>query len=185
MFGRAETADRQYGQTEWRLIVMACALYLTIVTVFLMVHGGWTTPDLIVPALFFFALALGRGKAFLADWVPFLFIVLSYEEASGIAYKTIHMVHSVDVIALEQRLFGAPIPSIRLQQRFYHPNGVMPWDVLAACVYLLHFAVPVGVGFWIFWQAPNMFEAWRARYRIAARQDVSAIPVEATFQPHR
>lgn len=105
-------------------------------------------PQWVVLALLVVALAMGRGRQFVVDWAPFLLLFFAYEVMRGFAAKTGFPIH--DVSPLERALFGGAIPTIWLQQHFYDPARISPWDWAGMVLYFLHFAVPVLVGF-IFW----------------------------------
>ena len=105
-------------------------------------------PEFVVLALLLIAIALGRGRTFVVDWLPFLVLFLAYEEMRGFAAKTGFAPH--DLSGLERFVFGGTIPTLLLQHAFYHP-GVVSWqDVVAMFFYFMHFPLPIVVGFY-FW----------------------------------
>src|SRR2546423_2310944 len=94
------------------------------------------------------ALVLGRAKLFLADWIPFLILFLSYEYLRGLGGQVGMPVH--DVTALERLISFGLVPSLALQQAFYHAGQVSWYDIAATMFYFLHFAFPLGLGY-LFW----------------------------------
>ncbi|MDR0358131.1 MAG: phosphatase PAP2 family protein [bacterium] len=111
-------------------------------------RGVSIEPQWVVLALLLIALAVGRGKQFIFDWLPFLVLFLAYEMMRGFATKTGFAPH--DVGALETWLFDGHLPTVWLQHALYRPAQIMLWDWLAMGIYFMHFALPIAVGF-IFW----------------------------------
>lgn len=148
------------GTTEWRLIAAGFVLYLTIVTVLLVIDGYFPTIDLLAVAFFPIALVLRRGRTFLADWIPFGFLLLAYEEFRGLAFQWNAHVHVGDIAGLEQRLFGSPLPTIRLQEALYHAGQVGAVDVLTTGLYFVHFVGVLGLAFWL-WLRHDRRTYWR------------------------
>src|SRR6059058_39257 len=105
-------------------------------------------PEWVVLALLVIAIALGRGKTFIADWAPFLLLFFAYEAMRGFAAKTGFAPH--DLSGLEQVAFGGMLPTLTLQHAFYRVETVSPQDVIAMFFYFMHFPMPIVVGF-VFW----------------------------------
>ncbi|TMF23031.1 MAG: hypothetical protein E6I31_05985 [Chloroflexi bacterium] len=59
--------------------------YLAVVTLFLVfvLHLS-VSPERLLILMLIAALVLGRAKLFLADWIPFLILFLSYEYLRGL-----------------------------------------------------------------------------------------------------
>ena len=131
-----------------RLILAGSAAYLALIFGVMLWRGISIEPEWVVLALLLVAIALGRGRSFIVDWLPFLVLFLAYEEMRGFAAKTGFAPH--DLSGLERLVFGGAIPTLVLQHAFYHP-GVVSWqDVLAMFFYFMHFPLPIVVGFY-FW----------------------------------
>ena len=94
------------------------------------------------------ALVLGRAKLFLADWIPFLVLFLSYEYLRGLGGKLGMPIH--DVTSLERLISFGQVPTLVLQQAFYHAGQLSWYDFAATMFYFLHFAFPLGLGY-LFW----------------------------------
>ena len=105
-------------------------------------------PEWVVLALLLIAVAMGRGKTFLADWLPFLLLFFAYEAMRGFASKTGFAPH--DLSGLERAAFGGTLPTLTLQHQFYDPSRVGWQDLVAMSFYFMHFPLPIVVGF-IFW----------------------------------
>lgn len=96
--------------------------------------------------LLFAALIVKKTRAFILDWIPFLFILLSYDFLRGFADNLGQRVHLLELIEMEQKLFGQ-IPTLTLQTALYTPSQPSWLDFLLTLVYFLHFALPLGFGF--------------------------------------
>jgi membrane-associated phospholipid phosphatase len=131
-----------------RLLWLGIALYLGVVFGVMLWRGISIEPQWVVLTLLLVAVALGRGKAFLTDWLPFLVLFFGYEVMRGFAAKTGFAPH--DVSPLERALFGGSLPTLTLQHWFYDPSRVAVWDVAGMVLYFLHFPLPIVVGF-VFW----------------------------------
>jgi len=131
-----------------RILLVGSGLYLALIFGVMLWRGISIEPEFVVLALLLVAIALGRGRSFIVDWLPFLILFLAYEEMRGFASKTGFAPH--DLSGLERLVFFGTIPTLTLQHAFYHP-GVVSWqDVVAMFFYFMHFPLPIVVGFF-FW----------------------------------
>jgi membrane-associated phospholipid phosphatase len=131
-----------------RLLWLGIALYLGLIFGVMLWRGISIEPQWVVLALLLVAVALGRGRAFLTDWLPFLVLFFGYEIMRGFASKTGFAPH--DVSGLERLLFAGSLPTITLQHWFYDPARIAIWDWAGMILYFLHFPLPIVVGF-VFW----------------------------------
>src|SRR5687767_11751908 len=79
---------------------------------------------LILPTLFF-----NRIRNFVFDWIPFLFILLSYDFLRGFADNLIPRVHYQELINFDLLMFGT-LPTVTFQQWFFDPNNLGLHDYL-------------------------------------------------------
>jgi membrane-associated phospholipid phosphatase len=131
-----------------RLLWIGVGLYLGLIFGVMLWRGISIEPQWVVLALLLVAVALGRGRAFLVDWLPFLVLFFAYEIMRGFAGRAGFPVH--DVSGLERDLFGGTLPTLTLQHAFYDPNRIAIWDWIGMVLYFLHFPLPIVVGF-VFW----------------------------------
>ena len=144
----SEKTEPRPAPQRSRLILAGSAAYLALIFGVMLWRGISIEPEWVVLALLLVAIALGRGRSFIVDWLPFLVLFLAYEEMRGFAAKTGFAPH--DLSGLERLVFGGAIPTLVLQHAFYHP-GVVSWqDVVAMFFYFMHFPLPIVVGFY-FW----------------------------------
>jgi hypothetical protein len=134
---------------------VAFALYMALCTALLIALGIPIQPDryfivLLVPVLF-----VRRARRFVLDWAPFLLLLFSYEFLRGLAGR-VGQVHYLTAIRFDSLVFGAP-PTIFLQQRFFHDDGLSAYDYLAAVLYLLHFVTPLSFAYLLWLRGPERF----------------------------
>lgn len=139
----------QPGRRSW-LIPSIVGGYLAAVTLFMVfvLHLS-VSPERFLILMLIAALVLGRGKRFLADWIPFLVLFLSYEYLRGLSGKVGMPIH--DVTPLERLVSLGQVPTLILQHALYRAGEVHWYDIGATMFYFLHFAFPLGVGYllWI------------------------------------
>ncbi len=123
---------------------------MTGITAYLLTHGGWPTPDYLIPPLMLIAVASGRGWAFVADWGPFLLLILSWQATAGLADQMGRPVHLLEPAEADRALFGGYLPTVELQHRFFHHERASWYDWAATLQHGLHFVLPVAVG-WMLW----------------------------------
>ena len=143
----SELDKRPRGRPRY-LLAAGTGAYLLLIFGVMLWRGISIEPEFVVLALLLIAIALGRGRSFIVDWIPFLVLFLAYEEMRGFAAKTGFAPHDLSV--LERFVFGGTIPTLVLQHAFYQPGVVSPQDVIAMFFYFMHFPLPIVVGFY-FW----------------------------------
>jgi membrane-associated phospholipid phosphatase len=131
-------------------LVPAVILYVIAVSAFSIWRGISVSPDYFVIILLLGAIALGRWKAFVVDWLPFVALFLGYEILRGLAGSSGIEVHYSGPIEADDFLFLGHQPTVWLQQHLYQPGVVSVLDVIATLFYFCHFAYPLTLGF-VFW----------------------------------
>ena len=101
----AQLPASEHGRSVRRLTLGILVVYLGIIVVLMIVRQVKPTPDLFVLFASAVAVMLGRGRAFVRDWIPFLVIVIAWEAMRGIADDFGAEVHSDSIIAVERGLF--------------------------------------------------------------------------------
>src|SRR5437879_7498900 len=91
------------------------------------------SPERLLILMLIAALVLGRARLFLADWIPFLVLFLSYEYLRGLGGKFGMPIH--DVTGLERWISFGRVPSLELQQGFYHAGPARLYDAAAPLLY--------------------------------------------------
>jgi membrane-associated phospholipid phosphatase len=124
--------------------------YLTFIVSFMVLRHAAVTADLFVVFVSVIAVMLGRGRAFVRDWAPFLLIFLAWEAMRGIANQFGAQVQSDSVIAVERFISFGVLPPAELQRIFHTPGTVGPLEITTASIYAAHFLLPLCVAF-ILW----------------------------------
>jgi membrane-associated phospholipid phosphatase len=96
------------------------------------------------------AVLMGRGKAFVRDWGPFVLIFLAWEAMRGVANTFGQTVQSDSIIAVERALFFGIVPPVELQAALHQPGRVNGLDIGLSLVYISHFFFPLAMAF-VFW----------------------------------
>lgn len=74
------------------------------------------------------------------DWLPLISVILVYDMLRGIADGLLFHQREVPQIKIEAALFGKPVPTVWLQQHFWHgANHLHWWDYAAWFLHLTHF----------------------------------------------
>jgi len=134
----------------WRragVLVPAVLIYIVALTTFLIWRGISVSPDYFVFILLFGAIVLGRARAFIVDWLPFVAIYLGYEFLRGLAGSSGIPVHYVEVIDADRAVGLGVVPTVWLQQLLYHRGHESVLEYAATLFYFLHFAYPLLLGY--------------------------------------
>jgi membrane-associated phospholipid phosphatase len=129
------------------LTIALFVIYIIGMTALMIWQGIGIAPDRYAAILLLGSLLVRRTRAFLLDWIPFLFILITYDFLRGFADNTINRVHYLELIEAERFLFNGQIPTIWLQDLLFVPGRISWYDFLATISYFLHFALPLGFGF--------------------------------------
>ena len=126
-------------------------LYMVGVSLFMLLHRLWFSPDQFVVFAMIGVVFLGRGKAFVRDWAPFLLFYFAYEFLRGIVPIVNHYVHIWPMIRFDETVFGG-IPDVFLQSHLYTPGAIHWYDYLAVTSYISYFVVPMlaAYAFWLY-----------------------------------
>jgi membrane-associated phospholipid phosphatase len=133
-----------------RFLVPAVIAYVVATTAFLIWRGISVSPDYFVFILLLGAVALGRWKSFIVDWMPFVALFVGYEFLRGFAGNSGIPAHYTEVIAIDRVLGLGVLPTTRLQDLFYRGEGTSLLDDVTTLFYFLHFAYPLTLGY-VFW----------------------------------
>jgi hypothetical protein len=132
---------------------MACALGL-----YFILHPTWPTPDKLLVFLTFCFMAFGQAWAMLKRLLPFGALLLVYESFRGIVSHINHKVNFTWMIDVDKLLFGGSLPTVKLQEWFYH--GTLQWyDFIFYMTYMLHFVLPLGLALLVWKLRPAHY--WR------------------------
>jgi hypothetical protein len=130
------------------MLVAGSLLYLGLVFGVMLWRGIEIEPQWVVLALLVIAVALGRGRQFVFDFLPFLLLFFAYEVMRGFASKTGFAPH--DLSLLERTVFFGHLPTLALQSALYRADRVGWLDLMGIFFYFMHFVLPLAMGF-VFW----------------------------------
>jgi membrane-associated phospholipid phosphatase len=81
---------------------------------------------------------------FARDWAPVALLLVIYNFSRGFADNGATP-HAYELAYFDRWLFGGEVPTIWLQERYYDPDRLFWWDVVASWVYFSHFVVALGI----------------------------------------
>ena len=134
-------AAREPGVWTRRRVATLVIGYLVGLGGMILVKGVFLSADRYFLILLVPAIALGVGRAYVRDFLPFIALVLVYEEARGLAH-TLHPHPFYEPMLTLDRWIGlGEIPTVRLQGWLWH--GHLAWyDHALSLLDRLHFIVP-------------------------------------------
>ena len=139
-----------------RVLAIACpAVYVAVLSAFCVTYGIIPDPEFLVLCFFIYAAYNSWSRRFVKDWVPFVTLFLSYEAMFGIVGRIAGLVHVVEPMNAELRIFGT-IPTLVLQQFCRMPI----LDYLGAFFYSLHFIAPTVFGFILWRTNPKNYKTY-------------------------
>ena len=136
-----------------RIVAVAAGLYVLLVLVASFHFNVPLTPDRVVVLLLILAFTTGRVRTFLKDWSIFLVVLLAWQVLTSMSRNFGNFKpHVTEMIVVDKFLFFGHVPTLWLQEHFYHPGHLAWYDIAATILYLMHFAFPMGVAFalWLF-----------------------------------
>ncbi len=137
------------------IAVFVC--YMIGMTAFMIWQGVGITPDKYALILILGSLFIRKTRKFLIDWLPFLFILISYDFLRSLADHLNPRVHYLEIIQADRWLFGE-VPTLILQEKFYNAGQISWYDYLAVFFYFLHFALPLGFAFILWLKSRDYFK---------------------------
>jgi membrane-associated phospholipid phosphatase len=139
-----------------RVLAVACpAIYLAVLSAFCVTYHVIPGPEFLVLCFFIYAAYNSWSRRFVKDWLPLLTLFVSYEAMYGVVGKVAGIVHVVEPINLELRIFGT-IPTLVLQQLYRSPI----LDYLGAFFYSLHFIAPTVFAFILWRTSPRNYKSY-------------------------
>lgn len=114
-----------------------------------MLHGIWLTPDQFIIAGLVLVFIFANPFKFLKDWIPFMFLLLSFEYLRGLVPKLKGRVNIFPLIDADKFLFNGNIPTIQLQNILYTPGKIHLYDYFLSILYASHFVLPLAFAFYL------------------------------------
>src|SRR5437870_8979982 len=94
-------------------LLIGSLVYLSIIFGVMLWRGISIEPEWFVLALLLIAIALGRGRSFVLDWLPFLILFLPYEEMRGLAAQAGFGLYHLS--GMERCVVGGSLRTLGLQ----------------------------------------------------------------------
>ncbi len=130
--------------------------YMAIMTGIMVWQGIGLAPDRYAMILLFGSLFIKRTRGFLLDWLPFLFILITYDFLRGFADNLGSRVHMQELIDAELYFFRS-IPTYDLQQLLFNQAAPAWYDYMFTIQYFMHFVLPLSFGFLLWMTSRDHF----------------------------
>ncbi len=124
-----------------RLLEVIGAIGTVLCVLIFINQPSFPTPDKLIVFMAFVAMMFGRAKELLKRFVPFVIMLLVYEQFRGLApYLNTH-VNFLWMPSVDRALFFGNLPTEVLQSWWWH--GAVQWyDFVFYGAYTLHFVLP-------------------------------------------
>jgi membrane-associated phospholipid phosphatase len=154
--------------------VLAAVAFAVALLAQVLTFGVSLTPDRYILVLLAPALVLGRGRRFLLDFVPFVALIVLYEECRGIAHTLHPAPYYRPQLDAEKFLFFGHVPTVSLQDWLW--TGSLHWyDQFLSFMTRVHFIVPPTLAFCLWLKRRALY------YRFAATLLVLSYAGALTF----
>ncbi|HEV2735497.1 MAG TPA: phosphatase PAP2 family protein [Longimicrobiaceae bacterium] len=123
-----------------------------------------------------------RGSDF-RTWAAYVLGFVLFAQLRTLADEAGFPVRWEYVVSLERALFGGALPTVWLQERFFTPGTVRPWDAAGAAVYVSYFFLPhvFALALWRF--RPALFRGYVAAALTAFYAGLLACVLVPTVPP--
>jgi membrane-associated phospholipid phosphatase len=148
------------GRLSRRSLALVTAAFVAALGTMIAVKGVFLSPDRFVLVLLVPAIAVGAGRRYLYDWVPFTALIMVFEEARGLANSlNVEVLHRgpfyAPMIDGDKAIFGV-VPTTWLQQQLW--SGHLRFnDQVLALLDRAHFIVPPTLLFLIWLERRDLF----------------------------
>lgn len=129
--------------------VAALSVFAAAVGIEIVLFGLPLTPERFLLAPLAAAVVLRRTRPYVRDFLPFLLLILLYEELRGVAHLLRPHPYYRPQIRLEEALFGGHLPSVELQHWLW-TGHLRFYDHVIIVFSSIHFIVPPALAFF-FW----------------------------------
>jgi PAP2 superfamily protein len=161
---------REHGGQRWGpprahidrpTAILALVAFLIALGAQILTFGLSLTPDRYLLVLLAPALVIGRGRRFMLDFVPFVLLIVWYEECRGLAHTVHPSPYYLPHLDIEKAMFFGRVPSVELQHWLW--KGHLMWyDQALSAATRIHFIVPPTLAFVLWLKRRALF------YRFAA-----------------
>ncbi len=138
-------AARYRARNDW-IVMVTLGVFVAFLALLAIEDGFEITPDVLAVAAALALVLVVRNRPSLREWSAFLVIGLAYELIRGDTAALLATVHVADMAALERTLFAGHLPTQVLQAWLHPRHGLDVVAAIATILYILHTALPVVVG---------------------------------------
>jgi membrane-associated phospholipid phosphatase len=162
----------RHPRRDRAIAVGAVAAFVLGSVIFVAVKGLFISTDTIVPWVICGLIALSLtdisrlGPRLLIDWLPLGAILVFYDYSHGISQWLGTKVHASLQIRFDERLFGAPLLTVRLQHWLHQGRAVRWWEYPMWGVYLTHFFAALVIAAFLWRFAYPRFREFRVQFVI-------------------
>jgi hypothetical protein len=129
-----------------RIVLLTLAIFVAFLALLALEHGFALSPDVVAVAGALLLVLVVRNRPSLREWSAFLVLGLAYELIRGDTGALLATLHVGDMAALERTLFAGYLPAQVLQAWLHPRHGLDVVAAVATILYILHTALPVVVG---------------------------------------
>ncbi len=148
-----------------RIIYIIPIIYIIVVSVFMLWHRAWLSPDQFFAFAILSVILIGRTRDFLWDWIPVLLLLFGYEYLRGIVPQLTDHANIWPMIVADHFLFGF-IPTVKLQSLFFDGYNLHWYDYVSVILYISHFIVPMVVAFILWMHDRRTFKEFTTAFLI-------------------
>lgn len=148
-----------------RTVVVAGVALAAAVAVEVALFGPPLTPERFVLLPLVVAVVLGRTRPYVRDFIPFVLLVLLYEELRGVAHLLHPHPYYRPQIRLEEWLFNGHLPTIELQHWLWSGH-LRFYDHLITGFSSAHFLVPPALAFFLWLKDRDLFVRFVRTYLV-------------------
>ncbi|MDR3642398.1 MAG: phosphatase PAP2 family protein [Candidatus Doudnabacteria bacterium] len=145
-----------------KVILVAAFAYLLVITIFMVWHQEFFSPDRFFVFAFLATVVMGQAWNFLLDWMPLVLLILGYEYLRGLVPMLTQKVNIFPMMKFDRAIFFGQVPTIWLQRHFFTDGHIRWYDNAAVILYFLHFVVPLMFGFILWLMDRKMFKLYAA-----------------------
>jgi hypothetical protein len=134
-------AYARFRHPQWPMAVRVFLAVAILITAFDI--GGTTIGYGSLGALAVLIVPIHRAKAFFAAFIPYTLIWVAFTAIRALAGRTIiAKTLNTRVSAVERWIFGGQLPTVVLQDHFFHPTHLRWWDYFFTGIHWSYFLVP-------------------------------------------
>lgn len=134
----------EIGSLDNKSILIIQITFLMVLSLWSMIRGVAPTIEILIALVIALLIWRAQYRALLADLIPFLLLLLSFQALRSFADNLTHAdIHIIDLISYEKALFGGIIPASFLQSTILDQPYSFLIEIPSSLFYMSHFVVPL------------------------------------------